>query len=91
MSSLWEITIKGGRGGANAMPFSAQDALRHFTRAGFAILDIRPQHIFALGNLPLFHRDPFGRLFVAQSISEPLRLITHDKQLSAYGETIICW
>jgi PIN domain nuclease of toxin-antitoxin system len=34
------------------------------------------------------HRDPFDRLLVAQSRSEPLLLLTVDRQLERYGPTV---
>jgi PIN domain nuclease of toxin-antitoxin system len=35
------------------------------------------------------HADPFDRILVAQSLSEPLRLVTHDPQVAAYSDAII--
>ena len=35
------------------------------------------------------HRDPFDRMLVAQAITEPLRLLTADKALAVYGDTVI--
>jgi PIN domain nuclease of toxin-antitoxin system len=34
------------------------------------------------------HRDPFDRLLVAQSIVEPLTLLTNDAPLARYGDGI---
>jgi PIN domain nuclease of toxin-antitoxin system len=39
--------------------------------------------------LPLHHRDPFDRMLVAQAISEPLRLLTHDKALKDYSDLVV--
>jgi len=32
--------------------------------------------------LPAIHCDPFGRLLVAQAITEPFRLVTHDRTVA---------
>ena len=32
------------------------------------------------------HRDPFDRMLVAQAMTEPLRLLTHDSALAACSE-----
>ena len=32
---------------------------------------------------------PFDRLFVAQALTEPLRLITHDEKVAAYSDTFV--
>jgi len=35
------------------------------------------------------HRDPFDRLLVCQSRTEPMLLLTADRQLRRYGATVI--
>ena len=35
--------------------------------------------------LPGIHRDPFDRLLVAQSLAEPMTLLTNDAVLAGYG------
>ena len=47
------------------------------------------KHALAVASLPPLHADPFDRMLVAQSLSEPLRLVTHDPQVAAYSDTII--
>lgn len=34
------------------------------------------------------HKDPFDRLLVAQSLTEPLTLLTVDRTLARYGATV---
>ena len=53
------------------------------------MLDIRPEHVEMLETLPPLHRDPFDRLLVAQSLAEPLRLITHDVMVAQYGPVVL--
>ncbi|MCC6472842.1 MAG: type II toxin-antitoxin system VapC family toxin, partial [Burkholderiales bacterium] len=38
--------------------------------------------------LPAVHGDPFDRLLVAQSLAEPMTLLTHDRTLAGYGATV---
>lgn len=85
--SLWELTIKAGLGRVRLeLPVFAHqvDAM------GFSWLPIRNEHILALADLPHHddHRDPFDRLLVAQSRSEPLILLTVDSKLARYGATV---
>lgn len=86
-ASLWELAIKAGLGRLNLdLPrFSAQ-----LTADGFRWLEIAEAHVLALGALPVFedHKDPFDRLLVAQSLSEPLILLTADRALARYGSTV---
>ncbi|HEY0886193.1 MAG TPA: PIN domain nuclease, partial [Ramlibacter sp.] len=57
---------------------------------GFTWLPIENAHILKLPALPTFddHRAPFDRLLVAQSMSEPLILLTADGKLARYGSTV---
>ncbi|MGA9015734.1 MAG: type II toxin-antitoxin system VapC family toxin [Acetobacteraceae bacterium] len=90
-ASLWEIAIKRGlaRGTANDMPVSAQEALGYFRDAGYALLDIASAHTVAVERLPMLHADPFDRILVAQALTVPLRLLTHDARVARYSDTVI--
>ncbi len=90
-ASIWEIAIKSGqkRNGPGSIPVSPARALVLFDEAGFHSLSIRPDHAAAVADLPPLHADPFDRLLVAQALSEPLRLLTHDARLARYSDTII--
>jgi PIN domain nuclease of toxin-antitoxin system len=90
-ASLWEIAIKFAlqRKGANRMPISAAAALQFFESSGYDILAITSQHVRTLETLAPLHADPFDRLLVAQALSEPLRLVTHDPEVAQYSDAII--
>ena len=87
--SIWEIAIKHPLGKSTAPPFTADVAIRHFTNAGYELLDITPDHAAAVAALPRLHGDPFDRLLLAQAMVEPMRLMTADPLLYAYNSTII--
>lgn len=85
--SLWELTIKAGLGKLRIeLPVFAEQV----EAMGFAWLPIDNAHILKLADLPSFddHRDPFDRLLVAQSLAEPLILLTVDGKLARYGSTV---
>lgn len=71
------------------MPVSAREALDYCQRAGYRILCIEPEHTLALADLPPHHQAPFDRLLVAQALTEPMRLLTHDSNVARYSDTII--
>jgi len=52
-------------------------------------LPISAHHAAKVHELPLYHRDPFDRMLIAQALSEPLRLLTADGMLSRYSELVI--
>lgn len=87
-ASVWEIAMKRALG-KGLMPVSSVDALRYFQQAGYHMLAITAEHTVAVEALPLHHNDPFDRLLVAQAITEPLRLITHDALVALYSDNIL--
>jgi len=87
-ASIWEISIKHGLGRRN-MPISGGEAAEYFAQAGYMTLDISTQHAVFVESLPPHHADPFDRMLVAQALSEPMRLLTHDKALTVYSDTVI--
>jgi PIN domain nuclease of toxin-antitoxin system len=89
--SLWEIAIKFslGRSGPNAMRISAERAHALFFEAGFDMLAVGAEHAIAVERLKAGeHKDPFDRLLVAQAMSEPLILLTHDAALVGYSDVV---
>lgn len=90
MASLWEIAIKSrfsDRRRDARFPTVSQ-ALEWFGETGLNILPITTEHIAAVEGLAPVHGDPFDRLLVAQAISEPMVLITHDRKLAPYSELV---
>lgn len=86
--SIWEIAIKFSLGRGD-MPVSSHDALKYFRQAGYDFVSVEPQHAVAVEGLPPIHADPFDRLLIAQALTEPLRLMTHDLLIAQYDQSII--
>lgn len=42
----------------------------------YRLLPIEPEHAAAVEDLPAHHADPFDRIMVAQTLVEPMRLMT---------------
>ncbi|MEW6293633.1 MAG: type II toxin-antitoxin system VapC family toxin [Pseudomonadota bacterium] len=83
-ASLWEISIKASAGKIVADIDSLAAAIEG---SGMIPLPVSLAHAVQVAHLPLRdgHKDPFDRLLVAQSMSEPLVLLTADRKLEAYG------
>jgi PIN domain nuclease of toxin-antitoxin system len=86
-ASLWEIVIKAAlRKAAFKVEVSAlRPALAEM---GFLELPVSGAHAERLASLPPIHRDPFDRMLVAQSLAEPLVLLTNDRMLAEYGDVV---
>jgi len=53
--------------------------------AGIVELPITWRHAARAAALPLFHRDPFDRMLVAQALEEGLVLVTRDPAIQQYA------
>jgi PIN domain nuclease of toxin-antitoxin system len=86
-ASVWEVAIKSAlrRRDFNASPTVLVRAL---TRSGFSELPVTAAHAARVAGLPAVHRDPFDRLLVAQSLAEPMTLLTNDAVLRGYGPLV---
>jgi len=85
--SLWEIAIKLG---LRRSDFRADLSLLRpaLSEMGFVELPVTGVHAERLVDVAPIHQDPFDRMLVAQSLSEPLILLTNDDALEAYGEVV---
>lgn len=84
-ASIWEIAIKARLGKIDGDPQRLAQAIED---SGFIELPVSARHAACVAQLPLHHHDPFDRLLVAQSLSEPLLLLTADEALARYGELV---
>ena len=82
--SAWELAIKTGIGKLN---FTGRAAgfLHLAETSNIGIIPIKPDHLTALESLPLIHRDPFDRFFIATALVEDITLITADRNIAQYN------
>lgn len=89
MVSLLEIQIK-HQLGKLALAQPLPDIIQHQQEQNeIILLSIQPAHIYALGNLPDHHRDPFDRLLVTQAQMEDCTLLSKDPQVAMYPANVI--
>jgi PIN domain nuclease of toxin-antitoxin system len=55
---------------------------------GFDELPITGQHVVAADSLPRIHKNPLGRLLIAQAMVEGITLLTADSTLARYPGSI---
>ncbi len=82
---IWEIRIKQALGKLVITP-KFYDVIKN---EGFEMLSITPDHAYAVGELPMHHRDPFDRMIVAQARLEGLTVATHDAVFKKYGVSVL--
>jgi len=82
---VWEIQIKQALGKLD-IDSSFLDVVRG---QGFELLSITADHAYAVGELPMHHRDPFDRLIIAQALLEGLTVVTRDPLFAKYAVPVI--
>jgi PIN domain nuclease of toxin-antitoxin system len=87
VASLWEIAIKAA---LKRSDFAIDlRKLRHALDVmGIVELPVGGRHTETLMKLPPIHKDPFDRMLVAQSMAEPLVLLTNDAALAEYWDGV---
>jgi PIN domain nuclease of toxin-antitoxin system len=88
IASLWEISIKISLKKLELKtPFT--DISKQILKNGFQILPITFEDTLTLTGLPFYHRDPFDRIIISQSLTNKLSIISKDKNFIEYGVTLI--
>ena len=82
--SLWEIAIKLNLGKIQLKsPF--RKLLSDLQDTDVGILQIEPDYLLGLANLPLIHKDPFDRLIISTAVAENLTVVTADENIQKYN------
>ena len=82
---IWEIRIKEAIGKLS-IPKNFKGVL---DQQPFEMLDITAEHAHMISALPLYHRDPFDRMLIAQAKVERLSLVTRDVHFKKYKIQIL--
>ena len=89
VASLWEIIAK-VQVRKLVLPSPVGEYLTtKLTANGVFVLPLTFDHVKRLENLPLFHRDPFDRILIAQSLNESVPLVSADPQFEKYPVELI--
>ena len=86
-ASVWEIAIKSTlRRKDFVVDLAALE--KALPAIGLIELPVSAAHAAGVARLPRIHQDPFDRLLIAQSIAEPLTLVTNDAVLERYSPDV---
>jgi PIN domain nuclease of toxin-antitoxin system len=84
-ATIWEVAIKQAIAKLPE-PAGLPELIRD---CGFTELPISSRHAMTAARLPLIHRDPFGRMLVAQARDEGLTLVTRDPRCQKYEVAVL--
>ncbi len=85
MASFWEMSIKKNLGKLDIKGLPLSEFMDEVSENGFLTLDIRREHVIENERLPLFHRDPFDRLIIAQAIVDKIVIVSNDSAFDEYA------
>jgi PIN domain nuclease of toxin-antitoxin system len=84
VASVWEMQIKLQLGKLQLNP-SLQELIKNqITINNLEILSIDLAHIWTLATLIHYHKDPFDRLLISQSITEIMPILSIDEIFDRY-------
>jgi len=85
VASLWEMSIKNSLGRLKIpLPFTKLVTEQVYGNA-IKLLHIAPKHLDVLRTLHFYHKDPFDRLIIAQSLSEDISILSREKAFDDYA------
>lgn len=83
--SFAEIGVKAAIGKLSV----PRELREHVMQTGVQILGLEADHGLAVADLPMYHRDPFDRLLIAQARVEHLTIVTADPRIAAYDVPLV--
>lgn len=78
--SVTELMIKSSIGKLN-VDF---DPISVAKESGFELLDFSSQDAMALKDLPFYHKDPFDRMLISQTLNRKFKIMTVDNKFKQY-------
>jgi len=85
MASIWELALKVSIGKLKIKKLFPDLIPNQLKINDIDLLPIELSHLNKIVNLPFYHRDPFDRLIIAQSLIEQIPIISKEKLFDKYG------
>ena len=89
VASIWEIVTKSQTGRLNLPKPVGPYVVKKLAENRIGVLPLGLDHVLRLESLGLYHRDPFDRILIAQSLEEGLPLVTADPLFDRYPIQVI--
>jgi PIN domain nuclease of toxin-antitoxin system len=88
-ASIWEPAIKLVVKKLRLPAPLAEYVTSRSAEDGLVLLAVQPAHAMRVAELPLYHRDPFDRMLLAQAQVEGVPLMSADRTLARYDVALI--
>lgn len=84
IATIWEMSIKIKKG-TLIINRNFDEVIDFIFLSGFKFLPISYQHTKELLKLPFYHKDPFDRMLVTQTIYEDMTILSKEDLFDSYG------
>ncbi|HZU13339.1 MAG TPA: type II toxin-antitoxin system VapC family toxin [Chloroflexota bacterium] len=84
-ASIWEIALKRALGKVEV----PDDIVAAIEANDFVPPPMTLADGLAAGSLPVYHRDPFDRILVAQALAGGFTIVSRDPRLEQYGVAVL--
>jgi PIN domain nuclease of toxin-antitoxin system len=88
IASIWEMAIKESKGHLNLSLPLHEYIGQKLSLEDFNLLNINLDHLSEIVTMPLYHKDPFDRLIIAQAIREGIPILSKDSAFDAYSKNL---
>ena len=88
IASIWEIAIKISLGKLD-LNGGFDEISKIMSHYDIEILPLSFEHIHKLLSLEFYHRDPFDRIIIAQSLVENITIVSKDENFPKYEVQLI--
>ncbi len=84
VAAVWELIIKTSLGKFKCDLPIIEFAINHCLLHSIQLIDLTIDDLSGLENLPHFHKDPFDRIMIIQSINRKISFLTDDSIIKKY-------
>jgi len=88
-ASIWEMLIKTSSGKLTLPKPAGPYLIKKMAENRVELAPITLDHILQIERLPIYHRDPFDRVLIAQSLAEGWPIVTSDAVFRKYPVQVI--
>lgn len=85
IASFWEIAIKLSLNGKIELSQPFEHLNQIVWDNNITTLPVRFEHTVFVRSLPFYHKDPFDRIIIAQSITDTMPLLSRDSNFDSYS------
>lgn len=89
IASIWEIAIKVSLNKLELKMTLSELVKQQVRGNAIEVLEIEPEHLDILVSLPFYHKDPFDRLIIAQSLTDELPILSKDTAFHDYSVRVL--